>query len=40
MSFSFKVRRLTQRTFANTEEYRARLAATPYETMTVVLLGN
>jgi hypothetical protein len=40
MHFSFNVRRLTQRTFANTDEYRAILAATPYETMTATLLAG
>ncbi len=39
MSFAFQIRRLRQRTFQSIEEYRAALAAAPYETATVTLLA-
>lgn len=40
MTFPLQVRRLTQRTFACIDDYRAALAATPYETLTVTLLAD
>jgi Protein of unknown function (DUF3891) len=40
MHFSFNVRRLNRRTFASTDEYRAALASTPYETLDVTLLAG
>ena len=40
MTFELSVRVLHQRTFPDTETYRARLAATPFETRTLTLLGE
>ncbi|ATC65614.1 hypothetical protein CMV30_17605 [Nibricoccus aquaticus] len=38
LTFPFKARRLKQHTFASIDDYRATLAATPYETIAITLL--